>query len=145
INQRCFIKALVKKGHEIWLKTPLPEIYAGIPNLHFVHANSPLRTQSKNERLSAFRFVPEPPGIPRRRIFYGNGDLQACSIFEAMESQFGTAPAQMDLPRYVPGDIRTPDGKPVAVIRPTTARKEWLTATRGPLTRSSDTVSRILA
>lgn len=39
INQRCFIKALAQKGHEIWLKTPLPEIYAGISNLHFVHAN----------------------------------------------------------------------------------------------------------
>lgn len=145
INQRCFIKTLAKKGHEIWLKTPLPEIYAGIPNLHFVHANSPLRTQRKNERLSAFRFVPEPPGIPRRRIFYGNSDLQIGSIFEAMESQFGTSPAQMDLPRYVPGDVRTPAGKPVAVIRPTTERKEWHNASRGPLNQYIDDVSRLLA
>lgn len=29
INQRCFIKALLKQGKEVWLKTPLPEIYAG--------------------------------------------------------------------------------------------------------------------
>lgn len=145
INQRCFIKALAKKGHEIWLKTPLPEIYAGISNLHFVHADSPLRTQRKSERLSTFRFVPEPPGLHRRRIFYGNGDLQSGGIFDAMEQQFGTAPAQMDLPRYVPGDVRTPGGKPIAVIRPTTERREWHNASRGPLNQYIDDVARRLA
>lgn len=145
INQRCFIKALVEKGHEIWLKTPLPEIYVDIPNMHFVQANSPLRTQRKSEQLSSVRFEPEPPGIPRRRIFYGNSDLQQGSIFNAMAKQFGTRPVRLDLPHYSPAAIRTPDGKPVAVIRPTTERKEWHNASRGPLNQYIDDVSRILA
>ncbi|WP_239042537.1 glycosyltransferase family 9 protein [Citrobacter freundii] len=145
INQRCFVKALVEKGHEVWLKTPLPEIYVDIPNVHFVHSNSPLRTQQKSEQHSLVQFEPEPPGIPRSRIFYGNGHLQQGSIFAAMEQQFGTRPARLDLPRYKPAGIRTPDGKPVAVIRPTTERTEWHNASRGPLNQYIDDVSRQLA
>lgn len=145
INQRCFIKALVEKGHEVWLKTPLPEIYAGIPNLHFVQAKTQLRTQKKNEQNSLVRFEPEPPGIPRQRIFYGNGHLQAGSIFDAMQQQFGTLPATMDLPHYPAPDIPVPDGKPIAVIRPTTERTEWHNASRGPLNKYVDEVSRLLA
>ncbi|MGK0739966.1 hypothetical protein ACSFCX_00015 [Yokenella regensburgei] len=145
INQRCFVKALVEKGHEIWLKTPLPEIYLGIPNVHFVHSNSPLRTQQKSERYSQVQFEPEPPEIPRNRIFYGNGHLQQGSIFDAMEQQFGTCPERLDLPRYKPAEIRTTDGKPVAVIRPTTERAEWHNASRGPLNQYIDDVSRQLA
>lgn len=145
INQRCFIKALAQKGHEIWLKTPLPEIYDGISNLHFVHANSPLRTQKKSEQISTALFEPEPPGIPRRRIFYGNGHLQQGSIFDAMEQQFGTAPARLDLPTYAPADVRIPANKPIAVIRPTTERSEWHNASRGPLNQYIDDVARRLA
>lgn len=145
INQRCFIKALVKQGKEIWLRTPLPEIYAGIPNLHFVKTNTPLRTQRKNEQSTSVRFEPEPPGIPRQRIFYGNGHLQAGSIFDAMQQQFGTLPAEMDLPHYSLPDIQVPDGKPIAVIRPTTERTEWHNASRGPLNKYVDQVSRMLA
>lgn len=145
INQRCFIKALVKQGKEVWLRTPLPEIYAGIPNLHFVKANTPLRTQRKNEQSTLVTFEPEPPGIPRQRIFYGNGHLQAGSIFDAMQQQFGTLPATMDLPHYPAPDIPVPDGKPIAVIRPTTERTEWHNASRGPLNKYVDEVSRLLA
>ncbi|EGT3137579.1 TPA: hypothetical protein SH488_000091 [Salmonella enterica] len=145
INQRCFIKALVKQGKEVWLRTPLPEIYAGIPNLHFVKANTPLRTQRKNEQSTSVRFESEPPGIPRQCIFYGNGHLQAGSIFDAMQQQFGTLPAAMDLPHYPAPDIPVPDGKPLAVIRPTTERTEWHNASRGPLNKYVDEVSRLLA
>lgn len=145
IIQRSFIKALALKGHEIWIKTPLPEIYAGISNLHFVRANSPLRTQKKSEQSSSALFEREPPGIPRTRIFYGNGHLQTGSIFDAMEQQFGTAPALMDLPSYTPADLRTPAGKPIALIRPTTERAEWHNVSRGPLNHHIDEVARLLA
>jgi hypothetical protein len=145
INQRCFIKALAQKGHEIWLKTPLPEIYAGIPNLHFVHANSPLRTQKKSEQSSTALFECEPPGIPRNRVFYGNGHLQQGGIFDAMQQQFGTTPAPMDLPSYTAAGLRIPAGKPVAVIRPTTERSEWHNASRGPLNQYIDDIARRLA
>jgi len=145
INQRCFIKALVEKGKEIWLKTPLPEIYAGIPNIHFVKTNTALRTQKKSEQQTTVLFENEPPGVPRQRIFYGNGHLQQGGIFDAMQQQFGTQPAAMDLPHYPAPDIAVPDGKPVAVIRPTTERTEWHNASRGPLNKYVDQVSRMLA
>lgn len=145
INQRCFIKALAQKGKEIWLKTPLPEIYAGIPNVHFVKANTPLRTQQKNELASSVAFECEPPGVPRQRVFYGNSHLQMGSVFDAMQQQFGTAPALMELPHYLAPDIPVPDGKPIAVIRPTTERTEWHNASRGPLNKYVDEVSRLLA
>lgn len=145
INQRCFVKALVDQGHEIWLKTPLPEIYYGIRNLHFVHANSPLRTQQKSENLSQASFEKEPPGLPRRRIFYGINHLEKGSVFDAMEEQFGIAPAYLDLPGYRPANIHFPEDKPLALIRPTTERSEWHNATRGPLNQYIDEVSRQLA
>lgn len=145
INQRCFIKALVNKGHEIWLKTPLPEIYAGIPNLHFVKANTPLRTQRKNEQRTTAIFENEPPGVTAQRIFYGNGHLLEGGIFDAMEKQFGVAPAKMDLPHFSLPDIRVPAGKPMAIIRPTTERNEWHNASRGPLNKYVDEVARLLA
>lgn len=145
INQRCFVKALVEKGHEVWLKTPLPEIYAGIPSLHFVKTNTLLRTQRKNEQNAAVMFEQEPPGIPGQRIFYGNGHMQQGSVFDAMQQQFGTLPAVMDLPHYPAPDIPVPDGKPIAVIRPTTERTEWHNSSRGPLNKYVDEVSRLLA
>lgn len=145
INQRCFIQALVRQGKEIWLKTPLPELYAGISHLHFVRTNTPLRTQKKNEENTSVVFESEPPGIPKKRVFYGNGHLLAGGIFDAMEQQFGVAPSWMDLPHYAMPNIRTPDGKPVAVIRPTSERTEWHNASRGPLNQYVDEVARLLA
>lgn len=145
INQRCFIRALVAKGHEVWLKTPLPEIYAGISNLHFVQANTQLRTQKKNEQHTTVPFEDEPADVPRQRIFYGNGHLEQGSVFNAMQQQFGTEPTLMDLPHYGAPDIPVPDGKPVAVIRPTIERTEWHNTSRGPLNKYIDEVSRLLA
>jgi hypothetical protein len=145
ITQRCFIKALVAKGHEVWLKTPLPEIFADLPNVHFVRANSTLRTQKISEEKSHFIFEKEPPGVPRKRIFYGNGHLKNGSVFSAMAEQFGVQPAQLDLPSYLPADLHTPAGKPVALIRPTTERSEWLNSSRGPLNQHIDDISRALA
>lgn len=145
INQRAFIKALVAKGHEIWLKTPLPEIYADIPNLHFVRSGTTLRTQKKNEDRTAVKFEPMPHGIPRQRIFYGNSHLREGSVFDAMEKQFDIAPAEMDLPHYELPFISIPAGKPVALIRPTIERTEWHNASRGPLNEYVDVVARMLA
>lgn len=145
INQRAFIRALVARGHEIWLKTPLPEIYAGIPRLHFVRSATRLRTQQKHEARSRVRFESIPHGIVRRRIFYGNDHLRHGSVFDAMEQQFGVAPLSMDLPHYELPIIGIPAGKPVALIRPTTERTEWHNASRGPLNQYVDQVACMLA
>lgn len=145
INQRCFIKALAAQGHEIWLKTPLPEIYAGIPRLHFVRANSRLRTQKKNEARTQAHYEEIHFRAAHQRIFYGNRHMLEGSIFDAMEKQFGTAPASLDLPHFELPDIGLPDDKPIALVRPTIERTEWHNASRGPLNRYVDEVARMLA
>lgn len=145
IIQRSFIKQLTRKGQEVWLNTPLPEIYQDIVNLHFVRANSQLRTQRKNESRTSVIFESVPHGVPCRRIFYSDIDLQKGSIFNAMERQFGIPPAKFDLPDYVLPDIGLSPNKPLAVIRPTTERTEWHNASRGPLNEYVDSVARILA
>ncbi|MEA1064729.1 hypothetical protein [Erwinia sp. HR93] len=146
INQRAFIKALAEQGNEIWLRTPLPEIYAGIPNVHFVRANTKLRTQRKNEQRTKIKYEPLPfSTFTRKRIFYGNQHLKNGSVFDAMESQFGIAPAQMDLPSFSLPDIGLPADKPIAVVRPTIERTEWHNASRGPLNIYIDEAARMLA
>lgn len=145
IIQRCFIKQLTRKGQEIWLKTPVPEIYQGVSHLHFVKANTRLRSQRKNENQTNVIFESVPTGMPRRRIFYGDIDLRQGSIFTALERQFGIPPAGLDLPHFTLPDIGIPPNKPLAVVRPTTERREWHTTSRGPLNEYVDCVARMLA
>lgn len=145
IVQRCFIKQLTRRGQEIWLKTPVPEIYQGISRLHFVKANTRLRTQRKNENRTNVIFESVTTGMPYRRIFYGDIDLRQGSIFTAFERQFGIPPAGLDLPHYALPDIGIPSNKPLAVVRPTTERREWHNSSRGPLNEYVDSVARILA
>lgn len=79
-TQRCFVRALSDKGHKVWLKTPLPEIYAGIPNVNFVHANTPLRTQKKSEQASKIIFSEPEKNLKPQKIFYGVKRLAQGSI-----------------------------------------------------------------
>lgn len=144
IIQRAFIKSLVLKGHQVWLKTPLPELYAGIPHLYFVRSDTQLRTQRKNELRSVEFWRNEPP-LPKQRLFYGNFHLSRGGIFKAMEEQFGTKPVMMDLPSMPAPKLLLPEDKQIAVIRPTTERTEWHNASRGPLNKYIDQVARILS
>lgn len=145
IIQRCFIKQLTQRGQEVWLKTPVPEIYTDIRRLHFVKASSHLRTQKKNEMQTTVKFESVPQDIRWRNISYGNADLLQGSIFSAMERKFGIPPAALDLPNYIFPDIGRFPNKPLAVIRPTTERTEWLNSSRGPLNEYVDCIARMLA
>lgn len=145
IIQRCFIKQLTSRGHEVWLRTPVPEIYQDISNLYFVKTGSQLRTQKKNETLSTIKFESFPADIPCQRIFYGDKDLKQRGIFDTLEHQFGIPPAKLDLPDYKLPDVGLPPDKPLAVVRPTTERTEWHNASRGPLNEYVDIVAKTLA
>ncbi|WP_353613947.1 hypothetical protein [Mangrovibacter phragmitis] len=145
IIQRAFIKALVMKGHQVWLKTPLPELYVGIPHLYFVRADTRLRTQRKSEMRSTMNFALSEPALAPRRLFYGNYHLQRGGIFKAMEEQFGVKPAMMDLPTMPKPKLLLPEDKLLALIRPTTERTEWHNASRGPLNKYIDQIARILS
>ncbi|CAD5235993.1 hypothetical protein PP187_gp004 [Klebsiella phage vB_KvM-Eowyn] len=145
--QRPFIKRLVMSGNEVWIQTPIPEFYQDIPNVHFVRANTTLRTQKKNESRTQVKYeeVPRDLKLITKKIFYGIKDLENGSVFAAGRRQFGVEPVALDMPhfqlpnKYIPGNI-----KKLALIRPTTERKEWHNASRGPLNKHIDEVSKAL-
>lgn len=115
--QRPFIKALQKP---VYLDTPWPEIYQGIPDVHFIRPQTTLRTQSKNIARHT-NWVMPPGRQPTRQIRYG-----AEGIIPGMTACFGVAPAEFDLPPlpYVVGKY--------VVVRPATVRSEWRADTRNP-------------
>lgn len=145
IMERPFIKELAKT-HQVWLKTATPEIFCDIPNVYFVRSNTSLHTQRKNECASDIAFSSLPPaGIPSKRIFYGNAELQSPGgIFGSLRKQFGVKPCALDLPVFDMPDIPELKSKKIAIIRPTTERREWHNAARGPLNSHIDQASRIL-
>lgn len=135
IMQRPFIKTLCMSGNKVWLKTATPEFYADIANIHFVKSGTKLRTQSKNE-LSTNIHYEDPPTSPTviKRIFYGNAELRCDSgIFGSFKNAFGCNPSSFDMPEFDMPDIEIHKGSKIAIIRPTTERREWHNAARGPL------------
>lgn len=117
--QRPFVKAL---GKPVYLDTPWPEIYAGIPDVHFIRPVTPLRTQTKN--IARHNQWVMPPGRqPTRQIRYGTE-----GIINGMIASFGIRPGTFDLPPLPP----SPESGRYVVVRPATVRSEWRADTRNP-------------
>lgn len=130
IMQRPFIRAAAQK-RTVFLETPWPELYADLDNVKPVRANSRLRTQAKNERITQSAF--HRPYGRRIRLHYGPSDLARTNIWRALARHLPLdGPFQLDLPPLPAHGIDT-GGKPLAVIRPVTARSEWLNTARNPL------------
>lgn len=119
IYSRAFVKNLPKP---VYLDTPWPEIYAGIPGVHFVRPHTPLRTQAKNI-LRHTKWEVAPRGLPQRHPRYG-----AEGIIQGLTASFGVTPGEFDLPPLPP--VRRP--KPYVLVRPVTVRSEWRADTRNP-------------
>ena len=149
IFQRHIIKALVNSGNKVWINTPWPELYKDLGNVRFVRRETELRTQKKNmERVPQETWVSSyPPDCRIINLHYGIRDLKNGSIIKSMESKAGFrfSSTDFDLPSYggLPTSIEN-NGKPVALIRPVTLRKEWSNSARGPLPEYVKTVSEIL-
>lgn len=134
IMQRPFVRAAAEREGEVFLQTPWPELYADLPTVKPVRSMTRLRTQQKNER----RVAPQvwarcPTGARLAKIGYGHAALEQGSIYQAMDAclPLQGAPFVMDLPR-LPAPLIDTGGRPLAVIRPVTARREWLNAARNP-------------
>lgn len=135
IFQRPFVRAVAAREPVVYLETPWPELFADLPNVLPVKTQTPLRTQAKNERRAAVTWHRPPSFNCLRSISYGTRELAAGSVTQAMERclPLDGAPYVFDLPEDlgpVP-DIDT-GGLPLAIIRPVTARKEWLNTARNP-------------
>lgn len=126
IFQRAFIKKLPPGTY---VRTSWPELYEDLP-VFPVRSGTTLRTQRKNEENTRRHFHDMPEERLTRRIFYGNAELKRGSIFDAMRTQFGVEPHDMSLPSF--GAKEFSPGRPYAVIRPATVRKEWRSDSRNP-------------
>ncbi|MFN4176428.1 hypothetical protein [Phenylobacterium sp.] len=133
IYQRPFVRAQAME-REVWLSTPWPEIYADLP-VRFVRTGTTLRTQALNERRQPARTWGNPPAHAARvRPFYGAGELRRGSIVQAFERflPLSRTPFVFDLPPMGPAPALATGGKPIAVVRPVTVRKEWRNEARNP-------------
>lgn len=119
IYSRAFVKNLPKP---VYLDTPWPEIYAGIPGVHFVKPQTNLRTQAKNI-LRHTEWEVAPRGLPQRHPRYG-----AEGIIQGLTQTFGVMPGEFDLPPLPP----SPETGKYVVVRPATVRSEWRADTRNP-------------
>lgn len=147
IMQRPFIRAAVEREGEIFLFTPWPELYSDMPGVKPVRTVTRLRTQMKNERrVPAHLWRAAPSRCRIARISYGSEALAAGSISQAMESTMplGDTPYRLDLPRLRAAKIDT-GGKPLAIIRPVTERREWLNKSRNPLPQYVNEIAAMLS
>jgi hypothetical protein len=125
IYQRGFVSQMPKP---VWIETPWPQLYSDIEGVHAVMPQTKLRTQAKNVRAVA-EWDLAPTGLRSVQIHYGYSLLANGSIISAMANQFGVEPL-FTLPSVE--SRMTLTDKPIALIRPVTARREWLNTARNP-------------
>lgn len=134
VYQRAFIRA-ASASRDVYLETPWPELYSDLPRVFPVRSNTSLRTQQKNEAdVDPEAWATPPRGCLFRPVSYGAPDLKIGSILQAMERRLplNGAPLYLDLPDGLARPFR-PQPLPIALVRPVTARREWLNTARNPL------------
>lgn len=151
LGDNIFIRPFVRATaamREVYLITTWPELFEDIANVKFVRPGPVnLRTQSKNVgRQSHERFVDAPAAATRVRVSYGHQQLVEFGITKAIERQLPlvSQPYIFDLPAFAPPP-NVPRSKPIAFIRPVTARKEWLNTARNPLAQYVNEIATRLA
>lgn len=137
VMQRIYVRALAAREKEpVYIDTAIPELYSDIPNLKFICPETNWRTQKKIQ--NRFQGYVKPEDIPKKfsqilTLKYGAEDLMSKSIFQTFDSiiPLEEYPFIYDLPRY-DSAFKVKDNRPIAVIRPVTARREWYTPSRNP-------------
>lgn len=130
LGDSIYIRAFVKQiQDEVYLVTPWPELFEDLPNVKFVNPNTQLRTQAKNVASTSHKFV--VPRVPTKKIKvqYTGQDFRSGSMIKGMQRCFGFPPGEFDLPMF---ESPVKAGKPIAVIRPATVRREWSNPARNP-------------
>jgi ADP-heptose:LPS heptosyltransferase len=149
---RPFVRMLAQIGHEVYVKTVLPFIYADLHVKLLDPGIAKYRTQLKSQsRVGAFsrEFSVVPAAIDRVIDFKYSGDsLRRASIIGHMEQAFGfkhgSTKPYFNMPKGLEHHPIKLTGKPLAVIRPVTIRKEWACETRAPNPNYIGWCSRIL-
>lgn len=137
IYQRPFVRAAARRHREVYLVTPWPELYEDLANVRPVRSFTTLRTQSRNERASSARWSAEPRVALKARFAYAASELRTGSILSSLERGVPLNPGdrlEMDLPTslQVPPTELLELGRPYAILRPATVRREWSNPARNP-------------
>lgn len=134
IYQRPFIRQLAV-DHDVYLRTPWPELFEDIHYVRFMRDPTRLRTQAKNvarNRRRAWNHLFVPSGMRKIKVWYGIGDPYR-GILPDMATVFGVAfdPALFTLPAGGASPVQAT--KPIALVRPVTIRSEWANPARNCL------------
>jgi hypothetical protein len=153
VIQRAFVRALPRAGGADWtesvyLETPWPELYADLrPPLRFLpppRRCHGLRTQQANvERQPPGTWSRPPhagPGLRELRVHYGAPEFaRHGSMVAAIGACLPPAPGaavRFDLPAFPPPPAAVvpppAPGRPLALVRPVTVRREWPNVPRNP-------------
>ena len=138
---RGYARSIYDQGNDLIIETPWPELYCDFAGVKFVKPETRLRTQAKNIQHSLHRWSEESCRNHNTiRPSYGR-ELSAKSIPQIMQQQFGCIPTYS----WPWGTWRENiDGKPIAVIRPSTLRHEWFNIARAPLPEYLCAISELL-
>ena len=127
LGDNLYQRAVLKHcGEHVFLQTPWPQLYADLPNVTCVPANSRLRTQAKSEQRSQSLFGRLSGGQRVQRWHYVN-DPQL-SILQSLAQQIGASGFDFRGPTFDGPKIK----RPYVVVRPVCLRREWTSDARNP-------------
>lgn len=139
IYQRPLLRAQAS-SRQVYVTTPWPELYADL-GVHPVRPWSmELRTQQKHiARIPAGTWHRPPQPHERRTLTYQLRN-PATTVLGELEGRMQAGPSnphlgplQFDLPDLGPCPVEVPPGRRLAVLRPSTIRREWPNTARAPL------------
>lgn len=125
LYQRAILTGPLRDA-EVWLKTPWPQLYHDLPNVHPVSHPTVLRTQSKN-MARGFAWEVPPLTLPVTTWRYDGNP--AISMVEALQRCLGLTPTPLHM--SAPEFPLFPDERYI-VVRPATIRSEWSAESRNP-------------
>lgn len=131
---RPLVRKLVEDGHKVWLKTPLPELFADL-DVKFCAVTPKFRTQRKNWQRTKVKTVKEPTDATLLAPFYPYEGFMHDGVIGMLETQFGYSAGELDLvfdlpATLAPHGLDLPRGKRLAVVKANTVREEWATPAR---------------
>lgn len=135
IYSRPYAQALVEYAETLFIETSWPQLFSDLPNVKFVKPQG-LALRVQRENVASWHDWHKPLLEYGKTIIlsYGPAHLREGSIIERFDTQLRirndrswTLPAGLaNVPQLVTG------GRPLAIVRPVTARKEWLNLARNP-------------
>jgi hypothetical protein len=129
---RPFVRAAASR-RDVYVSTPWPELYEDL-DVWFCYPmrQMNLRTQKDNLQQTKVKWVVPPHGAKVFAPHYSSADFLQGSLVAGLERKLPLVghPFVFDLPEFP--KFESPNGKPIAMVRPVTVRKEWQNEARNP-------------